>query len=201
MMSTRYLPVVAVLLAVALVPTVVHTYAGVTASDGKSSGLVAMRLDGVDGIATNRSPGWVADNFGTTDFIERRYGTDVTLFVARGYDPKRLYHHPELGLAWGHSFDSASVLKVQSASVDIPLHTLSGDSDFAAYALLYDDKFIENPMSFQIENAVQALFRPQRPMTLFFARGRATSDPLRSPVVRILVSAIESFHASPGASQ
>ncbi len=201
MISHRYLPFVAVLVALTLVPTVVHSYFGITVSDGKNSEAVTRRLDGLDGVDTNRNVGWVADNFGTRDFIERRYGADVTLFVGRGYDPKRLYHHPELGLAWGRPFDSASILKVRAASVEIPLHTLSGDSDFAAYALLYDNKFIENPMSFQLENALQALVRPQRPMTLFFARGTATSDPLHSPVVRILVSAIESFRGSPSRSQ
>ena len=198
MISGRYLPAVAALLALAIVPTVVHTYLGVTVSDGKSSQSVATRLDGVEGIDTNRNAGWVADNFGTADFIERRYGDGVTLFVARGYDAKRLYHHPELGLAWGRRFDSASVLQVPAASAQVPLHILSGDNDFAAYALLYDGRFIESPMSFQVTHAVQALVGPQRQMTLFFARGGATQHPENSAVVRIVVEAIETFVAATG---
>jgi hypothetical protein len=36
------------------------------------------------------------------------------------------------------------------------------------YALLYDDRFVENPIRFQLGQAWELLFSGRRPMTLFF---------------------------------
>ena len=197
MISSRSLAATAALLALALIPTVVHTYVGITATDGRTSGAVAHQLKGVEGVDTQRSAGWVTQYFGTEDFIERRYGTDVTLFVARGYDPKRLYHHPELALAYGRSYDSVNIVHVSSPAKSVPVHVLTGPGGLACYALLYDDEFVEKPLQFQAKQAISMLFSPRRQMTLFFARESASADPNESPAVRILLAAVESFLAQP----
>jgi hypothetical protein len=197
MISPRYLPAVAILVAVTLVPTVVHSYIGYQADDGRTSDAVATRLDGIDGIDTHRNPEWVRDTFQTGDFVERRYGPDVTLSVARAYDAKRLYHHPELGLAYARVFDSTMVVRASSSVGPVPVHVLLGDSDMAAYALLYEGEFVTSPARFEISHALKMLVGPARPMTLFFARGSRSATPETSPVMRILVAGIESFLASP----
>jgi len=191
--ASRYLPATAVMLALALVPTIVHSYVGFTAFDGKRSRDVASQLAGLQGVDTGRRAVWVIDNFGTDDFIERRYGADVTLFVARSYDPKRLYHHPELGVAYGRRFDSTSVVQEAAGSRSVPLHVLSGEDELACYALLYDDRFVESPLRFEAGHIFTTLASPRRQMTLFFARGPVTSKPMNSPAVRVLLAAIDSF--------
>jgi hypothetical protein len=197
MISSRSLAATAALLALALVPTVVHTYVGITATDGRTSGAVAHHLDGVEGVDTKRSVGWVTQYFGTEDFVERRYGTDVTLFVARGYDAKRMYHHPELALAYGRSYDSVNIAHVSSSAKSVPVYMLTGQGGLACYALLYNDEFVEKPLQFQARQAFSMLFSPRRQMTLFFARGSTSSDAIESPAVRILLAAVESFLAHP----
>ena len=181
------------MLALALVPTIVHSYVGFRAFDGKRSRDVASQLAGLQGVDTGRRAAWVIDNFATDDFIERRYGAEVTLFVARSYDPKRLYHHPELGVAYGRRFDSTSVVLEAAGSRSVPLHVLSGEDELACYALLYDDQFVESPLRFEAGHILTTLASPRRQMTLFFARGPVTSKPLNSPAVRVLLAAIDSF--------
>jgi len=200
MISTRYLTGTAILLALALVPTFVHSYVGLTADDGKTTARIPRELDGVQGLDTARNKTWVKENFGAEDFIERRYGGDVTLFVARSYDAKRLYHHPELGAAYGRSYDKVTLTPIPSSSGPIPVYVLTGPGGLASYALLYNDKFVENPMWFQATQVFSMLFGPRREMTLFFAHGPGSREPGTSPTMRILRAAVESFH-QPGPAE
>lgn len=193
MISTRYAPAVAVLAALALVPTILHAYIGYSVSDHATSRQVARQLDGIDGADTSRDTAWVQQYFNTTDFIERRYGSSVTLFVARGSDPKALYHHPELGLAYGQTYTSTEVVEAPSNSGPVVLHVLKGADGFACYALLYGDQFVESPLRFEVRRALGLLFGPRREMTLFFAHGPAATDVLRSPVTRTVLAAVDSF--------
>jgi hypothetical protein len=201
MISTRYLPATAVLLALALVPTVVHTYVGLTASDGKRTTDIARELDGSQGVDTTRSPIWVRENFAADDFIERRYGTGVTLFVARSYDAKRLYHHPELGVAYGRSYDTVSLVRVPSPSGLVPVQVLSGKGGLACYALLFDGEFVENPLRFQAKQVFSMMFGPRKEMTLFFAHSPSAGEPSSSPAMRILLAAVDGFRRLPSATR
>jgi len=190
--SHRYLGVIVLLLGFALIPTVLHTYVGLSASDGKTSADVPARLSGLTWADTGRSRTWVHENLASDDFIERRV-QDVTLFVGRSYDPKSLYHHPELGLAYGHAFEPMTLSTVPSAVGPVPLHVLLGERQLAVYALLYDHTFIANPVRFQLSQAFALLFAPRQQMTLFFAHGDPTPSPLDSLVARAVLSAAESF--------
>ena len=195
MISTRYLPATAAVLAFALVPTVLHTYVGMTESDGKTTAAINHRLADLDGIDTGRSAVWVEEQYGATDFIERRYTSGVTLFAARSYDPKRLYHHPELGVAHGRSYESVAVTRVSTPSGSLPVHVLTGQGGLACYVLLYNGEFVENPLSFQARQVFSMLVSPRRQMTLFFSQGPAAPEATGSPVARILVAAVDSFLA------
>jgi hypothetical protein len=200
MVSRRYLGGLAALLALALIPTVLHTYVGVRIADGKKSRDVPADLLGNPWAETARNPAWVHDNFASDDFIERRF-LDVTLFVGRSYDPKSLYHHPELGLAYGQAFEPVTISTVATAAGPIPLHVLTGEHQLAVYALLYDGVFIADPVRFQLANALKMLIAPRRQMTLFFAHGAPASAPLDSLAARAVVAAAEGFAGRTEASQ
>jgi hypothetical protein len=196
MIATKYLYAIAALLAIALVPTVIHSYVELTASDGRVTQAVASTLDGVAGTDTKRAPIWVRENFGAEDFIERRYA-DTTLFVARSYDLKGLYHHPELGAAYGRSYDTHRVQQVSTPDGPVAMHVLTGTGGLACYVLLYDREYVADPLLFHAKQALVMLFSPRRPMTLFFAHGPASSAPTESPAARLVLAALQSFLAQP----
>ena len=204
MISTRFAPAVIVLVALALIPTVIHSYVGRLANDDVRTAGIPIRLGDEIGTATNRRPQWGMVQFGAEDWIERSYGTrrDLTLFVGRSFDAKRLYHHPELAVAYGDSYRQATVMRFPSRP-EIPVHVLRYETDSnraSMYALLYDGQFVENPIRFQLVNALELLFSRRKPMTLFFVRdmGRGLSNPIeRSDAAALLLTAISAFESQP----
>jgi len=198
--DTRHLPGLALLLALAGIPTIIHSYMGTTVEDGLSPAAVPPRLKGLDARPGRHTSAWVQDTYGTSNFIEREYGDNLTLFVARSYDPKGLYHHPENGIAHGDSYDRAVVIRTPERP-DVPMFVLdNGDTRRSAYALLYDGKFIEQPIRFQIRNAVSLLIKPKALMTLFFVRGRSSrgGSATAHDVESLLLAAADSFMAQKG---
>jgi hypothetical protein len=209
MISTRYGIPVAVLLALALVPTVIHSYRGATVTDGLTTASVAVVLDGMRSSPTPRRAGWVKNHLASEDWFERVYrvgNQDVTLFVARSYDGKRLYHHPELALLRGVETSPAGVAR-STARPDVPLHVLTtakgAGKGIGVYALLYDGRFIENPITFQLRTSAELLFSGRKPLTLFMASdltGR-TDRIDDAAATRVLLAAIEAFERQTDASR
>ena len=201
MISTRFLAPISLLLAVAAIPTVIHSYRDSNVHDGRTARAIPLTLAGEAGVPTKRRPGWAEDRFSATDWTERRYGTpEVKLFVGRSFDPKRLYHHPELAVDYGPSYRDGGIVRL-SARPDVPFHTLisSGDNRgrVAIYALHADHGYIEDPIRFQLRSAFQMLFSGRTPMTLFFA---AQDLPPERPVetsraATLLLAAIAAFEA------
>ena len=197
--STRYAVPLAVVLAAALVPTLIHSYAGVTVDDGRRARDVNVRIAETTGVPTSRKPDWVKRRLASDDWQERRYsidGREVVLFIARSYDPKALYHHPELALAYGIDFESRGVVDLKG----VPSYALAGRTqpDLAMYALHSNDSFVADPIRFQLRNATTGLFRGRTPMTLFFAlqRGVATdADLTTTGAARVLGAATTAFVA------
>jgi hypothetical protein len=208
MISGRYATSVAVLLALALIPTAIHSYWGVVTRDGLRASYVSATLEGMPSTPTARKALWVMNNFESDDWIERTYragSDDVVLFVARSYDAKRLYHHPELALLRGTETAPAGVTHAD-ARPNVPLHVVTtergGQRGVAVYALLYDGQFIENPVAFQLKTSAELLVGGRKPMTLFMASDLA-GDPDRaadSPAVRVLLAAIAGFEAQAAAA-
>jgi hypothetical protein len=198
MIASRYLPALAVLLAIASVPTVLHSYVGLTVADGRSTAAIPMRLNGLDARPTDRPLGWLPDAMGTTDFIERRYGRDLRLLVVRSYDAKRLYHHPELAVAHDDYYERTEIGRFAERP-EVPIFTVRGsDNRVSAYTLLYNREFVDRPVSFQLRNAIALLVRPRQLMTLFFVRGSpgsSTHPPGESPAEQLLLAAVDSFLA------
>ena len=199
MISTRYTAVVALLFATALVPTVIHSYRDGTRPDGVSVATLAVPLDGQSGTPTKRRANWGQDRFSSTDWFDRQYPGGLTLFVGRSFDAKKLYHHPELALAYGQSYGSAVVTHLASRT-DVPVHVLRGtDTNVrraALYALAYDGAYIADPIRFQLRTSIEQLFSPRKAMTLFFVTGQlpaAESDLDASPAARLLLRAVQEF--------
>jgi hypothetical protein len=208
MMSSRFAPAMCVLVALALVPAVMHSYVGATAIDGRSTARIPAQLAGFTSTPSTRHAGWGQDKFESDDWIERTYAdgrNELVLTVVRSFDLKRLYHHPELSVAYGTPFVKYESTRVGGAP-DVPVHVLrtgNGEgSGIALYALHYGNEFIEQPLLFQIRTAGEMLIAPRKAMTLFFvqepgARGDADISTLASK--RLLFAAIEQFLAQPAA--
>lgn len=202
MTSSRFGIVVSILLTVALVPTIIHNYIGAKMEDGLQTSSISTKLAGLSSNATPRRATWVKDTYDSHDWIERRYtgqsGENILLFVARSYDLKRLYHHPEIGVLHGVGLDKGKIERLPGMT-DVPVYVLKSQTGrgLAAYVLLYDGQFIENPILLQVLTSVELLFSPRKPMTLFlvYDDGRARQDASleQSPAASVLAAAVKSF--------
>jgi len=199
--STRFAPAICAVVALALIPTIIHSYAGIVVKDGRSTGSIPTTLAGFTAVPSARDAGWGKRRFESDDWFERRYlsGSDeVLLTVLRSYDLKRLYHHPELDVAYGAGYLSEDIVELRDAP-GVPVHLLSTSGDTggtAVYALHYGDGFVANPLWFQMRVAGELLFGGRKPMTLIFARdlrGQRTGGVDSYPSSRVLVDALKSF--------
>jgi hypothetical protein len=201
MIAARFAPATCLVLVLGLVPTVIHGYRGLTLDDGLRTSAIPAELAGLRSQPTGRKASWAMDVLASNDFIERVYrngSDDVQLFVARSFDAKRLYHHPELAILRGTNTTPAGRSRLPGRP-DVPLHVLrtsrGGQNGIAAYALHYDGTYVERPMLFQMRTAVALLFSGRKPMTLFLASDSSGSpDRLdSSPAAALLKPAIEAF--------
>jgi hypothetical protein len=196
MICLRHIPAVAALLGLTCIPTVLHSYMKSTASDERKLNRIPLQLNNSTG-AQAHSGEWVPGAFETNDFIERHYGAALRLFVARSYNAKRLYHHPELAVAHGDDYERTRVERLAERP-EVPVFVLKGREQTSVYALHYDTFFIANPIRFQLQHSVQLLVRPRQLMTLFFVRNAAPGPdaPLaETPEIRLLLSAVDEFLA------
>jgi hypothetical protein len=202
-MSSRYAPAVAVLLALALVPTLIHSYSNSAADDGRRAKAIPGVLAGFPSVASDRPQGWGERRFDSQDWIERNYvgdrGSKVTLTVVRTYDAKSVYHHPELAVSYHRSSFTGERVERSPARPDIPIHVLqpsAGTRAFGMYVLHYEDRFIDNPVVFQIRSAGELLFSRRQPMTLFFVLDDAPPsnvEIMESSALKVLFAAIDAL--------
>ena len=209
MIATRYAAAAAGLLALALVPTVLHNYLGLESDDGRRTAAIPSDLAGAREVPLDRPSTWTMAQFRSHDAFERRYvddeGRAAHLTVITSYDAKTLYHHPEHAVAYGMGYDSADVIALPGLP-DVPVHVLrkrQPDRAVALYVLRYDGGFVGNPYAFQVGLAWKRLFTPRKPATLVFARGEGRGlEPLEHSLpARLLVAAVNAFAAqTPGLS-
>jgi hypothetical protein len=200
MISARYAFPVALLIVGALVPTVAHSYLGLEWRDGRRASALPTVLAGMTSVPSGRHATWGKRRFDSDDWIERSYtaadGETVKLFVGRSYDAKKLYHHPELAVAYGTEYQAASPARfdvVPGVPIYV-LHGADGSSALAVYALHHGNGFVENPYVYQIRVMGELLFSGRKPMTLFFVQSTGIRGPLEGSVpVRLLGAAIERF--------
>ncbi len=203
MTSSRYAIPVIILLALALIPTVIHSYIDAKISDGKSVNDIPVRLNNFTSTPANRNTQWGMDIFGSKDWFERDYHdkqhNNVRLFAARAYDHKRLYHHPELALSYGHSLGKKEILELPDYP-EVPVFVFKNNENsmLVAYVLLYDDKFVKDPINHQLGESMRLLTNARKPMTLFYAsQSPAPSDKQfnESAVASLLAQVITNFQS------
>jgi hypothetical protein len=202
MISVRYAPAICVLIALALIPTVIHSYAGYVVTDDRTTAGIPSVLAGFSSVPSSRNAMWGKRRFDSDDWLERQYvsdGDEVVLTVVRSYDLKTLYHHPELAVAYHVStFDSYDIRRF-SQRPDVPVHVLrsaTAKHPVGMYVLQYDGRFIDDPVWFQIRTSGELLFGGRKPMTLFFVHDVETADDAHLeilPAARVLFAAVDSF--------
>jgi hypothetical protein len=199
MIASRYLPAICALLALASVPTFIHSYSGAVARDGHTAA-VSPQLAEFTSTPSARGPRWGKRRFNSEDWIERDYrkgDASVRLTVVRSDDPKSLYHHPELAIADGTSFSGERIVQLP-ARPQVPIHVLrpaNGVEATAAYVLHYGGRFVGNPIAFQLRTAGALLVRPRQMMTILFAlEGRRPQDgAMSSAMSDLLLAALDDF--------
>jgi hypothetical protein len=203
MIAPRFAPALCLLAGLALVPTVIHSYAGVRVADDRTVAAIPETLAGFPSTPSERSASWGQRRFESFDWMERRYsadGHDVMLTVIRTYDPKSVYHHPELAIAYGTSFFRSEVVRFPGHPT-VPVHVLRADDAEVAqgaaalYVLHYGDEFVADPVMFQVRLAGALLFSGRRPMTVLFAQdaaaGRGSLE--KASVTQVLLAAVDAF--------
>ena len=203
MISSRYAVPVIILLALALIPTIIHSYIDAKVNDGKSVNNIAVTLNNFTSTPAKRHASWGMDIFGSTDWFERDYHdkqyNKVRLFAARSYDHKRLYHHPELAISYGYSLSKRDILNLPG-SPEITVHLLSNDDNsmLVAFVLLYDDEFVSDPIIHQLSDSMRLLVNARKPMTLFYA-SQSNLPPNtqfgKSDIASLLSLAVQSFQS------
>jgi hypothetical protein len=171
----------ATLLALALVPTIRHGYLGYVEAAPKVTGAaLPSALTGTTGVVRTSPPAWMPDTFSEDSSAEASYDVTgvgrLTLVVARGYDLKKLYHHPELGVLRGHSFEPARQATLAGGDPVFVLENRADQQQSAVYALIYDDVWVGNPYLLQASSAVTSLWARRRPLTLVFVHGPVLKD-------------------------
>ncbi len=195
MISGRYAVPLVVLLLGALLPTVRHSYLGhIEVAPAVTEALVPVVVAGVTGVPHTLPASGMVGAYDAQSWAERVYqapgGGRVSLFVVRGFDHKKLYHHPELGVLRGRTFGPLrkGVLTGQRAQ---PIYLLqnatSGES--AVYALLYGDQWVADPYVHQVASALGTLWTGRRPLTLLFAYGDVLVNGQPTPFVNDLLRA------------
>jgi hypothetical protein len=204
MLSSKYASAVCVALLLALVPTIIHSYARIVVDDGHTTASIPTTLMSYTAAPTRRSADWGERHFDSHDWFEREYttaGDTVVLTVVRSYDLKALYHHPELAVSYhAVKFDHADT-ETPADRPDMPVHVLTNDEGQAVglYVLHYDGRFIADPIRFQLRTAGELLFSGRKAMTLFFVLDETAPEsvaPLTLPAARLLFEAVDRFVAS-----
>jgi len=202
--SGRYAAAVLVLAVLALVPTVIHSYARILVDDGRSAAAIPARLGTFSSVTSTRNASWGKRRFDSNDWFERQYtnGRDeITLTVIRSYDLKALYHHPELAVAYhqGHTFQPEKTV-VFPQKPAVPVHVLRAappDPAVSMYVLQYDGRFVEDPVTFQLRTAFELLFSGRKPMTLFFVQDASVpaGNLADEGITQLLLAAVDRFAA------
>ncbi len=186
MVSQRYAwPVIALFL-MALIPTASNFYRGLPVLTDRVAGSVPLKLAGMKGLPTNRSGRTIQSTFRTDDWVERVYSGNpelkVTLFVARSYDGRPLFHFPERGLLrrnWTRRTHELSLLKSSRAAMKVHVLELAGVRTYTKvyYLLFYGKEAVGNPYLFLLGRIPHMLVGERKPFTFFFAHCTERGDP------------------------
>lgn len=202
MITARYALPVVLLLFLTAIPTVIHSYLDLSQDDGVQLKMLNPELQGFTSSPSSRNPDYGRDQFDSVDWTEHIYtngSKTLRLFIAKGYDHKKLYHHPELALSYHQDLRSIGRISLKNRpDVVITVLNHANEPKSAAYALLYDGKFIGNPISHQISASISLLASAKKPMILFYAadddspKGVPFAD---TALAALLIKAVDTYQA------
>jgi len=205
MISTRHSITVAILLTLALIPTIIHTYIDNVDNDGRSVKNISTTLGAFISTPSKRNDQWGKSVFNSEDWFERIYqnkeNTKVRLFIASSFDLKALYHHPELALSYAQNLSNKNISTLPNHP-EIPVHILKNDdsSIIVAYVLMHNDTFIKDPIKYQLTESFRLLISQKKAMILFYTSQTALpgySNLYLKTSTTLLSLAIQAFHSQP----
>ena len=174
-LSPRYVPHVIALLALAVIPVALHSYAEVR-SDECAEPQVLISESSVLGAAGRR--GFMSHSFAASQFREGRVHGEsgappLSFVIVRSYDAKRLYYRlarrltqstpASVELDWLDGDPSLPIRRVVFAS-----KASSSVGVESAYLLVYDGEPVANAYWNQLRAAPKRLLTGNRPMTAFY---------------------------------
>lgn len=186
-LARRWAPHFCALLAVSLIPVVLHAYVGIEAEDcEKASGI---------------APHWAPSDppSGPERYIEKRmkpshwregtlrgeHGSILHYTIARGFDAKHIYYRPEYKLVRHERPVAHEVRWIDADGEKLPVHRPIYEArrgnrpvGFAAYLVLYGGRPVENPYRTQLRAAPLQILTGRVPATLFFVAGHVPESEL-----------------------
>lgn len=202
--SGRRLLALSILLALVFVPTALHSYGTYRVPvSGLSPVVLPEAVEGSVGVDVERHATWAKDAFDADVWLERRYDLSsgpVTVFLVRGYDLKKIYHHPEIAVLRGRSLERARTGEIEGEPVYVLRNLTDGES--MVYALIYDGDWVGSPLRLQVYSALTSLWRGRRPVTLVAVYGDVLGergDVLQVPATLLQAVVKRSAQIDPGA--
>ena len=188
-MSRSVYPWVAVIfLVVGFVPTVNSFYKGLPELPRQVAYRMPEVIDGMSGRASSRKAKRTERIFRTDDWAERIYADSedrrYTSFVARGLDPRPLFHLPENGLldrGWTQRDYSLEPITFQGKTYPVHRLVLKGvaSTQFVYYLLVYKDEPIGHPFWQLFASVPETLLYGRAPYTLIFVSAPGTDQGIR----------------------
>lgn len=178
-LSRRYVPHLLACCVPVLIPVLVHSYGDFRADDCKNPAELFTKFgergaDEAHELAMRTNWNAVQWQEGAVRTLDSRWRCNFA--VVRSYDPKRLYHNPEIFFVKGAAPDRRAVEWLANGSDRLPIHRAYYEADesaiLVAYLLVYNARPVDNPYLAQLSSFPLQLLAGRRPMTIFFISGR-----------------------------
>ena len=192
--STRFARALAGLVALVLVPVVLHSYLGIQRDDCRAP-LALAPAEHASALERGRDA-WMREHFAASAWREGRIAgasgaPTLSYTVVRSYDAKRVYYRPENTLLRGHNVRARELEWVDAHDVRLPIHRPRYASPgaslraVAGYLLVYEGRPVADPYRAQLLAAARQLLGGSAPMTLFFVHGSATVEQVEETELRV----------------
>ncbi len=187
-LAQRYAPHITVLVGLALLPVVVHSYAQRRTDDCANPFVLVASARASDASETRRH--FMQERMGAYQWREGQVippdgGPRLSYAIVRSYDPKRVYYRPERNLVGKQEPERIVLDTIDVDGEQVPIRVVEYArqrrthlQSLAAYLLVYDGEPVTNPYTAQILAAPGLMVAGSRPMTLFFVWGQALTDEL-----------------------
>ena len=202
--SLRYVRPLGLVLALASVPVLVHSYIGVAA---ESCADPEALLSGVEATQPSASRAEFlrsemhASAFAETLVAGSQEGSGFRSLVLRSWDPKRLYHRPAQRLLKGSVVKGTHWEGLDSDDGKLPIQVvdyedliISGHAPVAAYLLVYAGEPVSNPYLAQLRSSLRQLVFGKQPMPLYFVYAEPGRDPAGLMEARVKSWLVDAWH-------